>query len=147
MKEEEKQLIKEEPQEINLYKMKSVLFFVYGTLKANFYNHGRLDRPRVEYLGEFVTEPKYTMVNCGAYPAVLEKGSTGISGELYRTDDPSVVRSVCMLEGFNGIKNHPSNSFYDITEVETPFGTAYMFIFKKDFNLPVIPTGHWSYRR
>jgi gamma-glutamylcyclotransferase (GGCT)/AIG2-like uncharacterized protein YtfP len=133
--------------EVNLHKMPEVIFFVFGTLKRGFGNHyGRLDGKTVEYLGEHVTEPKFTMYSMGGFPGMLAGGSTAIHGELFRTKDREVIKRVCSLEGCTGIKGHTGN-WYDIESIETPHGTAYMFLFrnKESKGLPIINSGVWKH--
>lgn len=58
-----------------------LLLFVYGTLRAGEDNHGHL--AGCTLLGPARTAARYTLADLGAYPALLEEGTTAVSGELY----------------------------------------------------------------
>lgn len=68
------------------------LVFVYGTLKRGQRNHYLL--AGAEYLGPASTEPKYRLIDCGPYPALLddvkrcgpEVEPLAVAGEVYRID-------------------------------------------------------------
>lgn len=134
--------------QVNLFelvKKESILFFCYGTLKKGHGNHYHLRDAR--FIGEYVTEPKYTMIGKGrGFPGVLPNGDTAIHGELYETNDPSVVRSVCGLEGCgSGTMGHPNN-WYDLEPVPIEDGlTAYMFVWRdaKINESEIIKDGIW----
>lgn len=104
-----------------------MLLAVYGTLKKGFRNHGFISD--AEYKGSYTTAPNFTMVSLGAFPAVYEGGDTPISTEIYDVKDDYQLRRIFQLEGFTGEVGSKKN-FYDITNIETPFGEASMFIFK-----------------
>jgi gamma-glutamylcyclotransferase (GGCT)/AIG2-like uncharacterized protein YtfP len=55
--------------------------FVYGSLLPGEAHGARLGASRP--LGEASTEARYTLVDLGEYPALLEGGSTSVRGELY----------------------------------------------------------------
>jgi gamma-glutamylcyclotransferase (GGCT)/AIG2-like uncharacterized protein YtfP len=61
-----------------------VRLFVYGTLLS-----GERDAPLLDgatLLGELRTEPLYTLVDLGVYPALIERGTVAVLGELYLVD-------------------------------------------------------------
>lgn len=64
--------------------MQTDLLFVYGTLKRGGRNHRLL--AAAEYFGPAQTEPRFRLIDCGAYPALVEHGQAplAITGELYR---------------------------------------------------------------
>ncbi|MGC3967179.1 MAG: gamma-glutamylcyclotransferase family protein [Pirellulales bacterium] len=67
--------------------MTSDLVFVYGTLKRGQRNHYFLDAS--EYLGTAFTDAKYRLIDCGPYPALVERPTDEplvIGGEVYRID-------------------------------------------------------------
>lgn len=70
---------------------------VYGTLKRGRGNHHRLEKAK--FLGEVVTEPKFTMYDLGYFPGVRKEGSTAIHGELYEINDLE-FKSLDSLEGY-----------------------------------------------
>jgi len=69
------------------------LLFVYGTLKRGGHNHRLLGA--AEFVGPARTEPKYRLIDCGAYPALVEHAAAPleITGELYRIA-PEIQRSL-----------------------------------------------------
>lgn len=122
----------------------TVLFAVYGTLKEKYGNHRILrNQDGVEFKGNFVTEPKYTMFSLGGFPAVCPEGKTSITCELYEVKNPEVISRVYSLEGYTGVQDHPNN-WYDVEKIETPHGEASMFIFKDSpKNCSVVENGIW----
>ncbi len=63
--------------------------FVYGTLLSGEGNHrvhrgGRL-------IGVRRTEPRYTLVSLGVFPALLDRGSTSVAGDVYEVDDATLA--------------------------------------------------------
>jgi len=61
-----------------------VRLFVYGTLLSGERDAALLDGATL--LGEVRTEPRYTLVDLGVYPALLERGTVAVAGELYLVD-------------------------------------------------------------
>jgi gamma-glutamylcyclotransferase (GGCT)/AIG2-like uncharacterized protein YtfP len=59
--------------------------FVYGTLLSGEPNHAQLRGARL--VGATRTEPRYTLVSLGPYPALIEGGTTSVTGEVYAVDD------------------------------------------------------------
>lgn len=115
---------------------------VYGTLKRHYHNNRLLQHKGVTFLGEFKTEPRFTMVSCGGFPAVHCTGNTSIQCELYKVKDADVLRNVFRLEGFTGIKDDPGN-WYNVEEIKTPHGKALMFVFPGEPERTIIQTGNW----
>jgi gamma-glutamylcyclotransferase (GGCT)/AIG2-like uncharacterized protein YtfP len=123
---------------------KKVIFFTYGTLLSNLHNHYLLEETK--FLGEHKTEPEYTMHSLGGFPCVKLEGTTSIVGELYETDDEDIINSINSLEGFHS-KGFKYN-WYDVEEIETPYGNAHMFVMLGDkySDAPVIESGDWKKR-
>ena len=69
-----------------------IRLFAYGTLKRGFLNGFYLQGAR--YLGEFTTDPAYSMYSFGTYPAVSEIGKTAIKGEVYKISEGSWRRLI-----------------------------------------------------
>jgi gamma-glutamylcyclotransferase (GGCT)/AIG2-like uncharacterized protein YtfP len=67
-----------------------MLIFVYGTLRRGESNHAQLRGAR--FVGTARTEQRYELVHVSGYPALLEDGSVGVSGELYEVDDALLRR-------------------------------------------------------
>jgi gamma-glutamylaminecyclotransferase len=75
-----------------------VRLFVYGSLLARECNHRHLSG--APFLGEAKTEPGYSLVDLGPYPALLEGGTTSVRGEVYEVDEAKMA----WLDAFEG---HP----------------------------------------
>jgi len=110
---------------------------VYGTLKRG----GALS-PNMSagtYLGEYSTEPEFTLVNLGWFPGLIHRGSTSVQGEVYEMPDSS-------LSLLDRIEGYPS--LYDREEIETPYGRAWVYVYNSGhreldtFN--VIDNGVWE---
>lgn len=71
--------------------------FVYGTLKSGMSNSYLLDNSLL--VGPYQTDPEYTMVDLGHFPAVILSGSSSIKGEVYLVDQ-SVFEDLDSLEGY-----------------------------------------------
>lgn len=61
-----------------------VLLFVYGLELQGERDHDLLAGS--ELVGAVRTLPRYTLVDLGVYPSLLEGGTASVSGELYRAD-------------------------------------------------------------
>ena len=92
--------------------------FVYGTLRRGQRNHALLESGRL--LGPFITRPLYTMLDLGAYPAVVPGGSTAVTGEVYAVNAQTLA-SLDRLEGY------PRRYTREI--LETPYGNAWFYIY------------------
>ena len=55
--------------------------FVYGSLRRYGQLNYYLDSS--EFLGEHLTKPEYTLYSLGAFPALVEIGTTSVLGEVY----------------------------------------------------------------
>jgi gamma-glutamylaminecyclotransferase len=72
--------------------------FVYGSLLSGEGHNGQLGASRL--VGAASTEPVYTLVDLGPYPALLADGTTSVSGEIYDVD----ADVLAALDDFEG---HP----------------------------------------
>jgi len=107
--------------------------FVYGTLKKGFRNAFYLQDAR--FLGEFSTDPVYSMYNFGTYPAVSELGKTAIEGEVYEI-------SRAQLEQIDRLEWCPE--FYQRVMIQTRFGEAWMYVVSEQLCIDKIPiSGSW----
>ena len=70
--------------------------FVYGSLKMGLSNHRLLRGSR--FIDFAKTDPEYTMISFGHFPAVMRGGTTAIHGEVYEVDDETLAR-LDQLEG------------------------------------------------
>jgi len=122
--------------------MKKILA-VYGTLKLKYSNNYLLENSK--FLGEFKTEPNYTLYG-GGFPIIEREGNTPIHVELFEVNDYNVLKNVQSLEGFSGVKGHHSN-WYDVDDdIITPYGMATMFVMDKGKSgrNRIIKTGIWE---
>src|SRR4051795_9213580 len=58
--------------------------FVYGSLRRGESAHPRLSGATL--LARVWTEPRFTLVDMGGYPALVEGGDTAVLGEIYEVD-------------------------------------------------------------
>jgi gamma-glutamylaminecyclotransferase len=102
---------------------KAIRVFVYGTLKEGYGNHRALAGSKA--LGRAVIAGKYSLVDMGWYPGVLDHSADSafperrIGGEVYEIDDDT-LNTLDMIEG------HPS--FYCREKVRTPYGKAWAYL-------------------
>lgn len=114
------------------------LLFVYGTLKRKGINNFVItELCNGRFIGEAQSDPFFTMIDLGLYPAVVIGGNTAIKGEVFEIDS---IEAVDRLEGY------PRH--YDRKLVDTPFGSAWMYfqhrsISSKD-NYDTVPSGEWK---
>lgn len=121
----------------------SKLVATYGTLKQGFGNHGVIESPTTKFLGEIKTPAIYTLLD-GGYPIVEREGNTEIHCELFEVNDDSVLKRVYRLEGYSGTPGK-HNTFYDVDTIETPYGTAEIFVMDKGRggNRKIVESGKW----
>jgi gamma-glutamylcyclotransferase (GGCT)/AIG2-like uncharacterized protein YtfP len=113
-----------------ILKDNKMLLFSYGTLMMNYGNYQRILKDNSEFLGTFETEPVYTLFD-GGFPIVERNGNTSIKGELHYTEYSEVINRVFALEGCSKTQHNP-NSWYDYDLIETPYGTAVIFVMDKN---------------
>ena len=108
---------------------------VYGTLKQGHGNHRLLSLSK--FLGITETEEEWSMLHLGGFPGLIE-GSSAVHIEVYEVNDETFSR-LDMLEGYP--------SFYNRREIETKFGTAWVYYLDSPYNYhdrPVIEHGCWG---
>lgn len=111
------------------------LVFVYGTLRKGQSNHHFLQE--CELLGQYNTDPSYSLFNLGPYPAVIE-GKKSILGEVYLIDEET-------LGWLDKLEDIPVE--YRRETIETPFGRAWIYLYQKAYKLDdEIITGDWCQR-
>ncbi|MFQ5993465.1 MAG: gamma-glutamylcyclotransferase [Acidiferrobacterales bacterium] len=112
------------------------LVFVYGTLLRGEANAGEL--VNAQYLGAHKTDAVFTMLDLGAYPAVVLGGDTAIAGEVFAVDAATLSR----LDSF---EDHPDE--YSRIEIMTPFGEAWIYTYRTTpATAAVIVSGDWRHR-
>jgi gamma-glutamylaminecyclotransferase len=96
--------------------------FVYGTLKSGHGNNRLL--AQAECLGRAVLELPYKFVCLGGFPGLVHTRdavypASAVGGEVWEVDEFTFKR----LDRLEGYPN-----FYDRTQIETPFGTAWTYV-------------------
>lgn len=111
--------------------------FVYGTLRRGESNYHWMKGTR--WLGRHVTEPGFTMLHLGGYPGVVPGGRSAITGEVFALKKRDLLR-LDRLEDFPRL--------YRREEIDTPFGSAWMYLMVQPPRYPrVIGHGDWCRRR
>ena len=72
--------------------------FVYGSLRRGLHNHHFLADATL--VGDDATEPAFTLYSLGAFPAMVQGGTTSVVGEVYEVD----ARTLAALDRLEG---HP----------------------------------------
>ena len=111
-----------------------MLLFVYGTLRRGQSNHSQLADAR--FIAEARTEPRFELVDLGGYPALVEGGSTAISGELYELDGDLLAR----LDEFEEVPR-----LYERKQISLADGRAYVYVMPRDRarRAPRVELGDW----
>lgn len=112
--------------------------FVYGTLRRGETNHYLLGNATL--LGVHRTNPRYTMLDLGWYPAVIDNGQTAIVGEVYSL-------SKAQLPGLDMLEDYPNT--YTRQLITSAYGSAWMYLYRHAVaaGTPVIPSGDWRRRK
>ena len=76
--------------------MPSKLLFTYGTLMRGYALHRLLTSARFVAPGHV----RGDLLNLGSYPGLVDGRGT-VRGELYRLDDPELLRAIDRAEGYN----------------------------------------------
>lgn len=109
------------------------LVFVYGTLRQGQRNHYMLGSSY--FLGVYVTEPCYTMLDLDTYPGVVHGGHCAITGELYRVT-PATLATLDELEDYPNL--------YDRAVFETKHGRAWIYLYRRRTGCEhVVACGDW----
>ena len=121
-----------------------MLLFSYGTLMKNYGNYRNILENNSEFLGTFETQSIYTLFD-GVFPIVERNGNTSIKGELHYCNHAETINRVFALEGCSKTQNNP-NSWYDYDLIETPYGTAIIFVMdeNKSSRTNKLESGIWN---
>lgn len=120
--------------------MNKILVAVYGSLRKNMGNHRLLEN--ANYLGEFKTEPIFSLYSLGGYPGLKENGETSVTMEVYEVT-PEEARRVDNLEGYTPGSKY--NDFYDKIFINTPYGEAGTYIYVPSVNQrTLVESGNWK---
>lgn len=106
--------------------------FVYGSLRRGGANHRLLEKAR--FLGVHTTPPDYCMLDLGPYPGVIQPGETAIAGEVYGI-------SSRVLADLDALEDYPRS--YTRVKIPTPWGEAWIYIYRFRQSLPVVKGGDW----
>jgi len=118
---------------------KKILVAVYGSLRQGLHNHRLLESSN--YLGDFNTEPIYSLYSLGSFPGLKENGNTSVVMEVYEVTE-AVARNVDSLEGYTPGGN---NTFYDKISIETPWGTASVYTYVNELpQSSLVESGDWK---
>ena len=115
--------------------------FVYGTLRAGQANHHVMQIAHGTLLGDTCTEPAYELVDLGAFPGMVDGGTTAVVGELYRVTAEG-LRALDTLEG------HPT--FYRRVAVQLTCGRwaqTYILPARYAAGYNQIQSGDWAMYR
>jgi gamma-glutamylaminecyclotransferase len=113
--------------------------FVYGTLLSGEGNHRNLDGAK--FLGEARTAALYTLVDLGYFPALLERGTTAVRGQVFLVDAKTLAR-LDWLEGHPRFYERVRVTLSDGDEVE-----GYVLAEGKATRAKFISTGCWRTHR
>ena len=108
--------------------------FTYGTLMTGQPNHRLLVGAR--RIGTARTEPRYDLLDLGAFPGMAMGGATAVMGEVYEVDRPT-------LAALDRLEGHPR--FYIRRRIRLESGeevAAYIFP-RRPQDCPAIPSGDW----
>ena len=120
-------------------KNESISCFVYGTLMRGEANHRLLANSR--FIGAAMTAPEFTLVNMGAYPAMVEDGTSSVKGEVYEVNAKTLVE-------LDSLENHPI--YYKrrmITLADGRLVLAYIMPPERATSHPIIEHGDWRRHR
>jgi gamma-glutamylaminecyclotransferase len=116
--------------------------FVYGTLMAGEENYGELrGSPLVR---EALTEPRYELLDLGAYPGLREGGAISVVGEVYEVDRNTLAQ-LDLFEGHPGLFRRSS-----VRLLSGEMAIAYLFVGGGDDlpeATPRIASGSWRAHR
>jgi gamma-glutamylaminecyclotransferase len=119
---------------------KTVNLFVYGSLLSGEPNHRRLKQSTL--LARCRTVARYTLVDLGAYPALLQRGTTSVLGEVYDVDEAT-------LDSLDAFEGHPI--LYWRVPIRMRGGRAAAGYVLRQKALargrPILSGGDWRHRR
>lgn len=117
--------------------MSRVMLFAYGTLMRGEPAHGLLGDAR--WIVDAHTEPAFTLLNMGEYPALLEGGSTRVAGEIYEID-------ASLLEALDRYEEAPAVYARRVLRIGAYDALAYVLKLEHAAQRVVIASGDWRSR-
>jgi gamma-glutamylcyclotransferase (GGCT)/AIG2-like uncharacterized protein YtfP len=112
--------------------------FVYGSLLSGEAHAARLGGSRL--VGPARTVARYTLVDLGAYPALLDGGTTSVSGEVYEVNGETLAA----LDEFEGHPDEYRRQPVDLLGQES--AEAYVRPRERGPHGGVIGSGEWRSR-
>ena len=112
--------------------------FVYGSLLRSEPNHRLL--ASATFVGEARTEPHFSLVDLGAFPAMVAGGCTAVVGEVFAVDTETLAR-LDALEGVPRFYERVAIALDDGREVD-----AYLLHPHQVQGRPFIRSGSWRMR-
>ena len=112
--------------------------FVYGTLLKNEPNHRVLRAAR--FIARARTAARFTLLDMGSFPGMLDVGDSAIEGEVYDVTEP-------ILRALDRLESHPH--FFRrqwITLGDRSHAQAYLLRPEHRRDFSVIPSGNWRRR-
>jgi len=117
------------------------MVFVYGTLRPGEANHHLLAGQGAKRIRGARTEPSFRFLDLGAYPAMVEGGSTSVVGELFMVASEQ-------LKALDRLEGHPT--YYRRVEIRLSCGTrAHTYVLPEHFTAGCSPivNGDWPKHR
>ncbi|MGE0328792.1 MAG: gamma-glutamylcyclotransferase [Polyangiaceae bacterium] len=112
--------------------------FVYGTLLKDEPNHRVLRDAR--FIARARTAPRFTLLDLGPFPGMIDVGDSAIEGEVYDVTEP-------ILRALDRLESHPH--FFRrqwITLGDRSHAQAYLLRLEHRRDFSVIPSGNWRRR-
>lgn len=108
--------------------------FVYGSLRVGGLYHHLLDRSP---LGSGRTLPRYTLLDLGEYPALVDGGDTSVVGELFTVTDAELAR-------LDHLEGHPDDYVRTVIALaDATRAACYLLPHDRAPAAPTIPGGDW----
>lgn len=113
--------------------------FVYGTLKRGEVAHAEL-MSEARFLGSARTPPRYRLVSCGWYPALVEGGKLAVEGEVFEV-------SLAQLPALDDFEDVPELYRRERLELEG-FGPVWIYVMRPEHaqGRPELPGPGWRGR-
>lgn len=120
--------------------VKKNLVGVYGSLRESLGNHYILKESKK--VGQFDTDPIYSLYDLGYYPGLKEGGDTSVLIEVYEVNDETMQR-LDRLEGFISPDNE--KNLYNKKEIDSPFGKCFIYLYNAELpETSRIENGDWT---
>lgn len=119
--------------------MNKILISVYGSLRKGLGNHRLLENAK--YLGDFQSEPVFSLYSLGGYPGLKTEGTTSVTMEVYEVT-PIEANRIDQLEGYTPGREA---TFYDKIPIDTPYGEASVYTYvDKIPESRLVESGDWK---